>query len=84
VIVLLSEDEREQVVDGVAYIVPFAEPFASFIWRFRSMALAGYVRWDAWGLGVQLLGSGLAVQVGPFMLATVHVQRFLRSMREAA
>lgn len=70
--------EKVQHVNGLALVLPLCEPFASFVWRAFGLALAGWMRWDSWGVGFEFLRGGIAVQCGPGMLALVRVTTFLR------
>ena len=68
--------DRHEVIEGIVYVVPKFEPFACAR-KIGNMAVFIYCRWDAWGLGLQLLRAGVAAQVGPCMFGICHIDRQL-------
>jgi len=64
------------VSEDVRYIVvqPALEPNPSFMHGFGGWAIFAYVRWSSWGIGVELMKAGLAVNVGPLLFGFCRVR----------
>ena len=68
--------KRGQFGDLVV-VQPMLEPWPSKLWKLGPIAVFFYARWSSWslGLGVEILGAGFALCVGPFMIGACHIQR---------
>lgn len=68
-------DTKSKVIGDVVLVQPAMEPWPSFTQRLGGFMLFIYVRWTCWGLGIEMLGAGAAIYIGPCFVGMCHINR---------
>lgn len=82
----LSGSQREEISQSdtcvVVVIQPALDPVPRMIRR-RNIAVFCYINWSNFGVGLECLKGGIALQIGPLFMGIVQVDRFLgQALRE--
>ena len=60
---------------GFIVIQPALEPWPTRLWTVRNLAIFVYARWSCWSVGIEILGYGAAVNIGPFMIGACRIKQ---------
>lgn len=69
--------DRKVMHGGETVIQPACEPNPSLLVPLGPIAAFLYLRWSTWAIGVDFLGAGFAIVVGPLMFGICHRKRQL-------
>lgn len=54
-------------------VQPMLEPNPEWTRKVGSLMVFIYVRWSSWGIGIEVMSAGAAVQIGPIMFGACHI-----------